>query len=177
LAAFLVISSSAVLFFFTENQVEKTLRQEILYSVSQQSEQSVENIQRFIFSRLNDVRLAAKNSYFRNSQTSADELVIRLQELEELNDLYYNFSFFDMNRFRLADSKRQSIGKQHSNSSYWPRLGQEEAVMDIYVSESSGQVVMHFATLVRSNTNDQPIGVLVGTIRVDELYDLMGDFS
>ncbi|MCP4459751.1 MAG: SpoIIE family protein phosphatase [Cytophagales bacterium] len=177
LSAFLVITSSGVLFIFTDTQVENTLRKEMLSNISQQSEQSVENIERFIFSRLNDVQLAAKNPYFRNSEISTDELIIRLQELEELNDLYYTFSYFDMNRIRIADSKRQSIGKEHSNSSYWLELDQKEAVMDITISESSGQVVMHFASLVRGYSDNQPIAILVGTIRVDELYKLMGDFS
>jgi len=177
LAAFLVIASSAVLFLFTNNQVEKTLREEILSNISQQSEQSIENIERFIFSRLNDLQMTTKNPYFRSTGIPQEELIGRLQELEDLNDLYYNFSFYDTSRVRLGDSKRQSLGKQHSNSSYWPKLKQEEAVMDITISESSGLVVMHFASWVRSYADNQPIGVLVGTIRVDELYKLMGDFS
>lgn len=153
------------------------MRTEILSNISQQSEQSVKNIEQFIFSRMNDVQMASKNSYFRVPNTSKEELTTRLQELENLNDLYYNFSYFDMNRFRLADSKLQAIGKQHSNSSYWPRLAEEEVVMDIAISESTGQAVMHFATLVRNEINDQSVGVLVGTIRVDELYQMMGNFS
>ena len=177
LAAFLVIASSAVLFLFTNNQVEKTLREEILSNISRQSEQSIENIERFIFSRLNDLQMATKNPYFRSAGISEEELIGRLQELEDLNDLYYNFSFYDTARIRLGDSKRQSIGMQHTNSSFWPKLQQEEAVMDITISESSGLVVMHFASWVRGYADSQPVGVFVGTIRVDELYKLMGDFS
>ena len=177
LIAFLVIAGSVVLFIFTDNQVEKTLRDEILSNISRQSEQSVENIERFIFSRLNDVQMAAINPYFSIQGISGDELTTRLQELQDLNTLYYNFSFFDMNRIRLADSKLESIGEQYSNSSYWTKLDQKEAVMDFAISDSSGNVVMHFASVVHDNNGNQPIGVLVGTIRVDALYKLMGDFS
>jgi len=176
-ATLLVIGSSGALFIFTATQVEKTLHEEILSNLTQQSEQSVENIERFIFSRLNDVQLAAKNPYFRLDNITTDQLIKRLQELEDINSLYYNFSYFNMDRVRLADSKRQSIGKQHSETSYWPKLSQEDAVMDIAISEASSQVIMHFATMVRDYNDNQPIGVLVGSIRVDELYKLMGDFS
>ena len=177
LAVFLVIASSAALFFFTQDQVEKAMHDEILSNISQQSKQSVENIEQFIFYRMHDVQMASQNQYFSFTNTSQEELTARLQELEDLNNLYYNFSYFDMNRFRLADSKLQSIGEQHSNSSYWPRLETEEVVMDIVASESTGQVVMHFASLVKNEISSQPIGVLVGTIQIDELYKIMGDFS
>ncbi len=177
LVAFLVITSSAIFYFFTHDQMEKTMRGELLSIISEQSKQSVENIERFIFSRLNDVRLAAKNPYFGNVDLSQDELINRLQELENLNNLYYSFSFFNMDRIRIADSKRQSIGSQHSNTSYWPKLLENDAVMDITISELSDQVVMHFAFLVRNSSDNQPVGALVSTIRVDELNILMGGFS
>jgi len=176
LVSFLVIASSAALFFLTDNQVETAIRQEILSNLTRQSEQSVENIERFIFSRLNDVKMAATNPYFKNTNTDQEELIARLQELENLNDLYYSFSYFNMDRVRLADSKRQAIGKQHSNSSFWTLVGQDnEAVLDITEDEASNLVMMHFATIVRNGSEN--VGVLVGSIRVDELYKLMGDLS
>jgi len=177
LAASLVIASSAVLFLLTDNQVKKTLQEEILSNISNQSKQSVENIERFIFSRLNDVRMAAKNPYFRIADISNDELNARLKELEELSNLYNSFSFFNMDRVRLADSKGESIGVQHSNSSFWTKLNAEETVLDITISESSAQPVMHFATIVKDFYSNEPIGVLVGTVRMVELYRLMGDFA
>jgi serine phosphatase RsbU (regulator of sigma subunit) len=177
LAASLVIASSAVLFLLTDNQVKKTLRQEILSNISNQSKQSVDNIERFVFSRLNDVRMASKNPYFRISDISKDELNARLQELEALSNLYHSFSFFDMNRVRLADSKGESIGIQHSNTSYWRKLQKNETALDIAMSEATAQPMMHFATIVKDYYTDAPIGVLVGTVRMSEIYRLMGDFT
>lgn len=177
LAVLLVIASSAVLFSLTDNQVKKTLESEITSNISQQSQQSVENIQRFIFSRLNDVKMTAKNPYFRITDISQDELTNRLLELEELNDLYNNFSFYNMERVRLADSRQQSIGEQHSDTSYWLKLNEEESAMDITFSETTNEAVMHFASKVRDFYSNEPIGVIVGTIKVEELYNLMGDFS
>lgn len=173
----LVIGLSGILFVFSTIQAEKSLQEEISSNVTQQSKQWAENIEKFILFSLNEVQLAAKNAYFRRTNRTSDQLVDRLQELENLNSLYYNFSFFNMDRVCLADSKRQLIGTKHPNTSYWLKLSPEDATMDIAISASSNQMEMHFAAVVQEDNDNQPIGVLVGTIRVDELCKLMDDFS
>ncbi len=173
----LVLLSAGIISFFADRQVETTLRNGIVSSISQQADEISSDIGRFIFSRLNDIRMASKNPYFR-SNTNREELIARLQELENLNDLYYSFSFFDMNRVRQADSKRLALGKKHSKSLYWDDIARgEEYIMDISMSESVGRVVMHFATEVNDFNTDEPVGVLVGRILVNELFDVVGDFS
>ncbi len=174
----LVLFSAAVLSFFADLQVEKTFRESIISSITQQADEVSSDIGRFIFSRLNDVRMSAKNPHFTITDLGNDETTTRLQELENLSDLYYSFSFFDMNRVRQADSKRLSIGKQHTPTIYWEDLeAGEEYVMDISNSESVGRVVMHFASTVNDYITNEPVGVLVGRILVDELFNVVGDFS
>ncbi|MEQ9404659.1 MAG: SpoIIE family protein phosphatase [Cyclobacteriaceae bacterium] len=174
----LVLFSAAVLSFFADRQVEQTLREGIVSSITQQAEEVSTDIGRFISSRLNDIRMSAKNPFFTITDIDAEENIVRLQELENLSDLYYSFSLFDNNRVRKADSKRLSIGKQHSPSIYWEGLmNGEEYVMDISTSESVGRVVMHFASKVRDINSNQEVGVLVGRILVNELFDVVGDFS
>lgn len=178
LCVLLVVFTSSVLFFFINRQLERTFREELLSNLTHQSEQTVSNIDRFIFSRLNELRMAAKNPYFRISDISQEELMNRLQELEDLNDLYYSFSYFNNDRVRLADSKGLSIGEQHSNSLYWTKITPERSsVMDVSTSESVGKPVMHFATVVNDYYNEKPIGVLVGRVLVEELYRILGNIS
>lgn len=178
LCVLLVVFTSSVLYFFVNRQVEQTFKEELLSNITRQSEGTIVNIERFIFSRLNDIRMASKNPYFRITDISDEELTQRLQELEDLNNLYYSFSFFNNERVRIADSKRLSIGKQHDYSLYWTRISPEQdAVMDISKDESLGRVVLHFATVVEDVFEEEPIGVLVGRILVDELYQIMGDIS
>ncbi|WP_436516063.1 SpoIIE family protein phosphatase [Ekhidna sp. To15] len=178
LCLFLVLFTAGVLSFFADQKVEQTLKEEIVSSMTQQSKGISSDIGRFMFSRLNDIRMASKNPYFRNLNSNPEQLTQRLQELENLNDLYYSFSLFDMNRVRLADSKRISIGKQHAEDLYWIKLnaGQEMAV-DVSKSESVGRVVMHFAAKVTSFTDNSEVGVLVGRILVDELFKIVGEYS
>lgn len=173
----LVLFSAAVLSFFADRQVEKTLRDGIVASITQQAEEVSTDIGRFITSRLNDIRMSAKNPFFTITDIDAEENIKRLQELESLSDLYYSFSLFDMNRVRKADSKRLSIGEQHSPNLYWQGLQENEYVMDISKSESIGRVVMHFASKVKGFNSEEEVGVLVGRILVNELFDVVGDFS
>ena len=176
LCVFLVVFTSSVLYYFVNLRIQKTFREELLSNVTHQSEETISVIGRFIFSRLNDLRMAAKNPYFRANGVSQETLIQRLQELENLNDLYYSFSFFDNNRVRIADSKRLSIGKQHGYSNYWTSITPDvDAVVDISKSESVERVVMHFAAVVK-NAN-QTEGVIVGRILINELYQILGNIS
>lgn len=178
LCLFLVLFTAGVLSFFADQKVEQTLKEEIVSSMTQQSKGISSDIGRFMFSRLNDIRLASKNPYFRTANTDSEQLTLRLQELENLNDLYYSFSLFDMNRVRIADSKRISIGKQHTEDLYWTKLNAGDPMaVDVSKSESVGRVVMHFASKVNSLSNESEVGVLVGRILVDELFKIVGEYS
>ncbi|WP_424961184.1 SpoIIE family protein phosphatase [Ekhidna sp.] len=178
LCLFLVLFTAGVLSFFADQKVEQTFKEEIVASMTQQSRGISADIGRFMFSRLNDVRMAAKNPYLRTANNDPELLTQRLQELENLNDLYYSFSFFDTNRIRIADSKRLAIGRQHPKSLYWDKLDSgQESTVDVSKSESVGRVVMHFATKVTNLNEDSEIGVLVGRILVDELFKIVGEYS
>ncbi|WP_462250150.1 SpoIIE family protein phosphatase [Ekhidna sp.] len=178
LCLFLVLFTAGVLSFFADQKVEQTLKEEIVSSMTQQSKGISSDIGRFMFSRLNDIRMASKNPYFRNINANPEQLTQRLQELENLNGLYYSFSLFDTDRIRIADSKRISIGKQHSASLYWETLmdGNETAV-DVSKSESVGRVVIHYASKVTSFPDNNEVGVLVGRILVNELFKIVGEYS
>lgn len=177
LCLFLVLFTAGVLSFFADQKVEQTLKEEIVTSMTQQSKGISSDIGRFMFSRLNDVKLAATNSYFFNQNHNSEALTKKLQELENLNNLYYSFSFFNTDRVRIADSKRISIGKQHPNSLYWTKLQEgQDATVDVSKSESVGRVVMHFASKVVDSFGVE-YGVLVGRILVDELFKIVGEYS
>jgi serine phosphatase RsbU (regulator of sigma subunit) len=177
LCLFLVIVTGSILFFFTNQKFKKAFREEITASVQQQSKEAIKNIDRFIYSRLKDVSQTAANPYYTDMDLPQETLVQRLQELEKINDLFYSFSIFDLDRIRIADSKRLSLGKQHGNRLYWQVLNPDNPlIMDISRSESLGKVVMHFTTYIYDE-NRNPKGVLVGRILIDELYNVLGNFA
>lgn len=178
LCLFLVVISSSIIFVFTNIEVKKAYQEELLLNINKQAESTISNIEQFIFSRINDVNMATKNPYFRISDISQEELTSRLQELENLNDLYYSFSYFDNERVRVADSKRQSVGKKDENKLFWTQISPENpSAMDVGMSDNIGRVVMQFAAVVNDYYDESVSGVLVGQILVDELFKVMGDIS
>ncbi len=177
LCLFLVLFTAGVLSLLADRQVKRTLQEEIIATTSQQAAGISSDIGRFMYSRLNDIQMAAKNPYYKNLRTNREELVGRLQELEGLNDLYYSFSLFDTIRVRVADSKRLSIGKRHTNSIYWRKLASgEDYAMDVSKSESIGRAMLQFASKIR-NDNNRYTGVLVGRIPVNELINVVDEYS
>ncbi|MEP4095039.1 SpoIIE family protein phosphatase [Reichenbachiella sp.] len=173
----LVVFTSVTIFLFVNNTVENNLEESILTEHSQKADISINNIDRFIYERLNDVKNFAKLSVFREEEPNLYEVNRTLSEISHSNELYYSFSFFDMNRFRLADSKGLSVGKQHGLRLYWTHINDNtEAIMDISKSESVGRVVLHFASVVRNNAN-QPIGVFVGRVLIENLYAVISNQS
>ncbi|MEM8940172.1 MAG: SpoIIE family protein phosphatase [Bacteroidota bacterium] len=176
LCLFLVLFTAGVVSLFADIQVKQTLQDEIIATTSQQAKRISSDIGRFMFSRLNDLQMAAKNPYFRLSNSSVEDLNKKLQELENLNHFYHSFSLFDTSRIRIADSKKLSIGKKHSYTIYWRQLESGlNAVINISKSKSIGRAMMHFASKVR-NDNNQYIGVLVGRIPMNELFKVVGEY-
>lgn len=177
LCLFLVLFTAGVLSFFADIQVKRTLQDEIIATTSQQAVGISSDIGRFMYSRLNDIQMASKNPYFRDIEGNREEIIRRLQELEGLNNVYHSFSLFDTSRVRIADSKRLSIGKQHSNTIYWRGLtSSENSAMGVSKSEAIGRAMMHFASKVKDD-NNKYVGVLVGRIPVNELFNVVGEYS
>lgn len=178
LCLFLVVVASTIIFIFTNIEVKKAFKEELLINVTKQAESTISNIEQFIFSRINDVAMATKNPYFRISDISTAELTKRLQELESTNVLYHSFSLYDTGRVKIADSKKLSIGQKENNENIWAQLNSgKSSLMDVSMSSDLDRVVMQFASIVNDYYDSIPSGVLVGNIRIDELFKILGDIS
>lgn len=179
LCLFLVLFTAGVLSFLADMKVKKTFEQEIIANTTQQATRIGADIGMFMYSRLNDIQMTTKNPYFIDINGDATEITNKLKELESLNDLYYSFSLFDTDRVRIGDSKNLSIGKKHTNSTYWKQLSYDspsDVATDISKSESVGRAMIHFGSKIRDDANNY-IGVLVGRIPVNELSKVVGEYT
>ncbi len=173
----LVLSSSSILLFFVNRKFQSTLRKEILSGVQVQAEESISNIERFIYDRFNEIRVSSRSSLEEISLNGTEAINEELKELESLNNLFYSFSYFTVERIKVGDSKSLNIGEQQPYSQYWIKLNEDNPiVMDISKSESLGRIVMHFASMV-DDLQGEPAGVLVGRVLIDELYTFLGSIS
>jgi serine phosphatase RsbU (regulator of sigma subunit) len=172
----LVSISSLVLFYFSSEMAQRELKTQILENLQSRAQSEMAFVDRFFQQRKSDIQTAALNPVLRSrDRFSPEELTSLLKELNQVNNLYYSFSFFDTNRVRLADSKSLSIGKMHRNSLYWQKIDFQHPngnfVVDISLSESIGKLVVHFATIVY-DYKKRPTGVLVSRVLLERLYDV-----
>lgn len=172
LCVFLVIVTSSVLYYFANISIQKTFRQELLTNLNHQSTEAIHTVERFIFIRLNELKITASNPYF-NTDSTTQFLNHKLKELKNVNNLFQGISFYNEHFIKIADSKELGIGEKHSKVDYWSQLSSDHVAINVSESASSNQVLMHFETRTRYDSN----GVLVATTDMDELYKVLANLT
>ena len=172
----LVLFSIITMSFFGDRYIKNLFREEIVSLITRQTEEMSADIGRLISSRLKEIRIMSKNLAPRSTSINSEEFIQNLRQLNDLNSLYYSLSFFDMNRIKRADSKKDSIGMQDLDSLYGKALDTADYAVAISKSESVGQVVMHFASEVNHEITEDPVGVLVGRVLINDIFDVAGNF-
>ncbi|TAH30862.1 MAG: HAMP domain-containing protein [Cytophagales bacterium] len=172
LCLFLILFTGGTFFYFVNIEAQKVLKAQILDEISQQSVNSMNNIERFIYERISDISSLSNSVILKNKQSKALEIANYLQKLHQLNEIYYSFSYFDANRIRIADSKNLEINKKHALKNYWIDIERgKEVVVDISTSSSAKNNVLHFAAIIKDEKN-QKQGVIVSRVLIEKLYEV-----
>lgn len=175
LCLFLVLFTAGVISYFADRKVAQTLQEEIASNMTQRAQGISSDIERFISSRLNDIRLAGTNPAW-TSTTNTSELNTLLQELEAVNPLYYSFSLFDANQIRIANSKAQAIDAEFPNASLWEKLNASPAGAVLFAQSLSGNLPMlYIASTVGSSDLQGNSFILVGSVPVIELAKIVDE--
>lgn len=169
----LVLFTGFALYWVSKQNTEESLESQIGLNLKNQSDYIINSIDHFIFERQSDIRHIAQDQIFLNPTTNRDQEKItnRLLKIKSENPLYESFSFFSPQRIRIADTKNLKIGKKHSYTKYWTQLMYKEDAFDVSLSESLGEVVMHFAQVIRNNEG-QKIGIVVSRVLIKRLYEV-----
>ncbi len=177
LCSILVFFTISTIFYFVNQEAQNTLKEQILSDLSKQAEHGMDNIERFIYQRVGDIKSIALHPVFKDKNATKEAINKVLIGFQNSNELYYSFSYFDMNRIRKADTKGLSIGEQHPLKIYWKKITEKtEVEVDVSMSVSVGSIVMHFAAVVR-NDEGKAIGVIVSRVLIDRLYEVFQDIS
>ncbi|WP_091542726.1 SpoIIE family protein phosphatase [Thermoflexibacter ruber] len=171
---FLVLFSCLAMLYVANYETQSSLREEVRVKLERESNFAMENIDRFIYERLNDIRTFAKDAiiskgtYSKNA-SKPEEINERLHLFKQSNNLYLSLSFYDTARLRIADTDSMQIGKRSTRNRFWKRLPKEELVVDVYTYEN--QPVMHFASAVYDGSGIY-VGVIVSRVLVTELKEV-----
>ncbi|MCU0389757.1 MAG: SpoIIE family protein phosphatase [Thermoflexibacter sp.] len=162
------------LLYLANYETQNSLREEVRAKLERESNFAMENIDRFIYERLNDIRTFAKDgiisrgTYGKKASTS-EEINERLRLFKQSSNLYLSLSFYDTSRTRISDTDSTQIGKKSTRNRFWKRLPKEEIIVDVYTSEN--QPIMHFAASVYDE-NGFYVGVIVSRVLVTELKEV-----
>lgn len=176
----LVLVSCVALLYLVNYETQSSLREEIKVKLERESNFAMENIDRFIYERLNDISTFAKDGViskgtFGKNAATPNQINDRLTLFSKSNPLYLNLSYFDTSRIRITDTDTNAyvlIGQRHLPDKYWTRIPKEEVVLDISFSEESKNApVIHFASKVH-NQNGDYVGVVVSQVLVSKLNEL-----
>lgn len=178
----LVLFSCLALLYLANYETQSSLREGIKIKLERESNFAMENIDRFIYERLNDISTFAKDGVISKGTVGKDaadanQINERLTLFSRSNPLYLNLSYFDTSRVLITNTNTDTIsyfliGRKHSLSKYWTRISKEEVVLDISFSdESKNAPVIHFASRVH-NQKGEYIGVIVSEVLVSKLNEL-----
>jgi len=173
----LVFMTSSMMYYFANREAEQTLRKEIISELRSLTRRGVDNIDRFMFERIADLRVMARDPLVLEAiqKEDGETLSRRLAQLKHTNEMYFSLSAFTMERLRLADTEFRNVNKVHSYSKYWKMITfSTDVIMDISISESLERPVMHFAGVVR-NEHGEAEGVIVARVLIEELYGVFAN--
>lgn len=173
----LVLFTGLTLFYISNTEIRSSLESQLEENLENKSKYIINNVDRFIYERKEHIEQIASDPIISQSISDTSAIIKRLREIESTSDLYISFSFFNMERIRLVDTKAfQSIGTQHPLNKYWLKRFEQQTdfIMDISISESLGQPVMHFTHIVRDDSG-KDVGVVVSRVLIENLYNAFTD--
>lgn len=149
------------------------LEHTIQVQMERRTAEKMDRIDKYLFERDLDTRMMSTDSVFKSKNPFPMKIAERLKELSKNSDSYISLSFFDMSRKRIVDTLGLDAGKIHLPSEYWPAIESgQDAVFDMYYSDSLQLPVFHFAKIVKNEAGER-VGVLVARVSTKWLDEIV----
>ncbi len=134
---------------------------------------TMDKIDRMIQERHVDLLNLSSDPIIMTRTSTAEQIAEKLRRFKNERRGYESFSFFDLNRVRIADTSGNRIGQQSKLEDYWIDLAaSKDFVVDIHMSSSLQRPAFHFATVVRDRYG-KPLGVVVSRFTTEVLDRLL----
>lgn len=170
----IVLISIVVISFFVYSSTSKIVEASINDTLKDMAVNSMDKIERMMYERYADIEYLATDPVISSKASTPAQITARLAQFRSKYRIYSSLSFFNLNRVRLADTSGVAIGKKHGAGGYWEDLekSNDAVVMRIALSESLGEQIFHFASVVRDK-NGAPFGVVVSRLPLNEIFKIL----
>jgi len=167
----IVLIISFTLIYFTYTSDIKIMERQIHERLQIRAFQSMDEIDRMLYERYLDIKQLSYDSVLTSRSSTPEQITERLKKLRNLHKAYLSLSFFDINRFRIADTTGINIGKQHPLTAFWLEIAQgKDYGMSFFKSGSPKANICDFKCVVKDKKGT-PVGVIETKIPVDSLTD------
>jgi twitching motility protein PilJ len=163
-------------------QTDAAVRQGVNQSQKARAEQIADKFNRFVFERYGDINVLASQPVFASGQLAATS---SKEDKEKLLDqyvtsyqVYDSIALFDLKGNVIVQSKGKPLAN-HLDHEYFQQVLKtgKTVISNPEISKSSGEIVLHFAALVKDTISGQPIGVIRSRSPVDRLQVPLKDYA
>lgn len=149
----------------------RTMEKEIRLRLTATSYHIMDKIDRMLFERYADIQSIALDPVISSGASTPEEITERLVAYQNTCKSYLSLTFFDRNRFRVADTSGLLIGEGIDKTDYWEEIenGSVSAASYIQKSETLNQVVVFFASPVRNEWGAYS-GAVVARMDIEQFH-------
>jgi methyl-accepting chemotaxis protein PixJ len=182
LATLLGLAPIAAIGALSYNQINNALRDQIAQDQKSRAGQIADKFNRFIFERNGDVEVLATQPVFADSKlsaiTSAEAKTKLLDQYITSYQIYDSIAFFDLKGNPIAQNKGAALSNHLDRKYFQEALKTGKTyISEAEKSQSTGKLVIHFATPVKDVTTGQIIGVMRTRAPIDRLEGPLKDFQ
>lgn len=151
----------------------KQLERALAEKLAGESSDALKTVDRIFYERYLDIGILAADPILSAKNSTPKQITARLMEYKTSHPAYRSFSFFNLNRVRIADTAGLEIGVRHALTEYWPEaLAGKNFVTSLSNSESLGEAVLHFAAIVKDR-DGTPVGLVVSRVPLESFDSIL----
>lgn len=171
----LYLAGAAIAVYFIFTSSARSLETQIVMRMENAAYHAMDKIDRLLYERYADITNLASDPIISSSRSTPQQISKRLSEhlRHQVLNRPASFSFFGLNRMRIADTTGKRIGERHELDTYWIGLSEgKDFVFDIHMSTSLKQPAFHFAARVKDEKG-VPFGAVVSRMTLEDIQDII----
>jgi PAS domain S-box-containing protein len=174
----LILFIAVVITSFVYYSLVSTVELQIKSSLEKLAHNVVDETDRVLYERHSDLKIIATDAILTSPSSTRKQITERLLVFRNTYKSYISFSFYTLERVRIADTSGLLLNTQDPMSPHWEEVlqGKMSSASDVAMSPSLRIPVIYFASPVR-NSGGETVGYVVARIPVFKLYEVVEKVS